>query len=85
MSRCHIDQFSGLDDVPKRLHGEEGTVFDVLAETLCASSFEMTDDLWATIQRLVKTGYFEQLDTGYPMFRFRLTAKGKKRRGGDDE
>lgn len=61
-----IDCFTSLDDLPKKLHGDEDSVFQALIYARRVSTFEMTQPLWNTMKRLESKGRIRIEKSGYP-------------------
>lgn len=76
--RVFIDQFSSLDDLPKKLYGDDMAVLKALSVSQRFSCFEMTGKLFNTIKRLEQNGFL-RIDntTPYPWTNTPLTAAGK--------
>jgi len=52
----HVCSFSALDDLPKKLHGNDAAVLDALRRAGRFSAFEVTPELGRTLDRLRAIG-----------------------------
>lgn len=64
--RIFLDTFTSLDDLPKKLHGDDESVFIALGLAKRVSTFKMTQTLWNTMKRLEKAGRIVIEKSGYP-------------------
>lgn len=80
--RFHIDGFSSLDDVPKKMRSNHRAVLDVLRKTKRFSSFEMTEhsELARTIKILEQDGKIKIKNLGYPWFGVEVIDDAKARK-----
>jgi hypothetical protein len=75
----HIDRFSSLDDLPKKMYGDDMAVLRALAGPQRFSCFEMTGALFTTIKRLETRGLLKiDNSTPYPWTNTPLTYEGRK-------
>jgi hypothetical protein len=73
-----LDRFSSLDDLPKRLYGNDMAVLKALSKAERFSCFEMTGGLFDTIKRLEQRGLLRiEKDTPYPWTNTPFTAIGR--------
>jgi len=76
LGAVHIDRFSSLDDLPKKLYGDEMAVLRALAKPQRFSAFEMTGTLFSTIKRLEAEGLLKIERDTYPWTNTPLTDAG---------
>lgn len=73
-----IDTFSSLDELPKKLYGDDLAVLRALSKSERFGCFEMTAGLHDTIKRLEQRGFLRiDNDTPYPWTNTPLTAVGR--------
>ena len=76
--RVFIDCFTSLDDLPKKLYGDDMAVLKALSKSERFSCFEMTGKLHGTIKRLERRGLLKiDTTTPYPWTNTPLTVVGK--------
>jgi hypothetical protein len=76
----YTDRFSSLDDLPKKMYGDDMAVLRALAGPQRFSCFEMTGGLFATIRRLEAQGLLTvDSTTPYPWTNTPLTEAGNAR------
>lgn len=66
----HIDCFTALDDLPKKLHADDAAVLRALKVSKRVSSFDLQDSpsLASTVMSLDKSGTIKLVDQGYPWY-----------------
>lgn len=69
-SFTHIDCFTALDDLPKKLHADSAAVLRALKVSKRISSFELSEyrSLASTVLDLEKCGNIKLVDIGYPWY-----------------
>lgn len=73
MRAMFTDSFSGaVGDLPKRKHGDDVAVLDCLRRDPKASTWDMTQALMDTIQRLIKRGAVREIPAAYPWFYYEV-------------
>jgi hypothetical protein len=76
---CVIDCFTSLDDLPKKYWSDDMRVLRAISVARRVSTFEMTRELWSTLERLERSGYITLPKTAYPWFSTPLTDSGRAR------
>ena len=66
----HVDCFTALDDLPKKLHSDDAAVLRALKVSKRVSSFDLQESptLASTVMSLDKSGTIKLIDQGYPWY-----------------